>query len=260
MTTSWLQPDWPVPTVHAVCSTRQGGASHAPYDSLNLGDHVGDVPQDVQSNRRRFAQALNVRPVFLQQVHGWDLVSLTKDTPDATVADACITTYTDVACTIIVADCLPVLFTDPLGRVVGAAHAGWRGLAGAEGVGVLETTVQALRESLRAQQQADTVWAWLGPCIGPTRFEVGAEVRAAFVTAQPQASQAFVPHAEAPGKYWADLALLARQRLQALGVTQVWGNDGSPRWCTVLNTDLFFSHRRDRVSGRFAAAIRRQKT
>ncbi len=261
MNAAWLQPAWPVPScVGAFCTTRQGGVSQAPFDSLNLGDHVGDRPDHVAINRSRVARACGVRPVFLQQVHGCAVQTLSAQTPDAIVADACITTQVDVACTIMVADCLPVLFTDPEGQVVGAAHAGWRGLAGEQGVGVLENTVAALRAQLSALHRPETLWAWLGPCIGPSRFEVGAEVRAAFVSTHADAAHAFVPHAEQPGKYWADLAGLARQRLHALGIVALWGNDSSTNWCTVLNTDLFFSHRRDRVSGRLAAAIWRQKS
>jgi YfiH family protein len=214
----------------------------------------------VAVNRRQLAQDLGVRPVFLQQVHGWDVAQLHKGMPDATVADAGWTCETDVACTIMVADCLPVLFTDPQGSVVAAAHAGWRGLAGEGGQGVLEATVEALRAKLQDLGTPSPLLAWLGPCIGPTRFEVGAEVRQAFVDFNPEAASAFAPHSENPHKYWADLAGLARQRLQNMGVSELYGNDSSAQWCTVLNPDLFFSHRRDRVSGRFAAAIWRQKT
>lgn len=270
-----LVPDWPVPTqVRAVCTTRAGGQSLPPYDSLNLGDHVGDAPQAVRANRAMLAAQLQARPVFLQQVHGTQVLPLTADTPDATVADACLTALRGVACTIMVADCLPVLFTDVRGRAVAAAHAGWRGLAG----GVLEQTCHALRACLQGLNSAPnrppvpvkSMWdatesvahddaagadilAWLGPCIGPQAFEVGDEVRAAFVAHNAQALALFVPHT--PGKWLADLAGLARQRLAAMGVTRVHGNDGSAPWCTVANPSRFFSHRRDRVSGRFAASI-----
>jgi len=257
---TWRQPDWPVPSVRAVCTTRVGGASQPPYNGFNLGDHVGDRPEAVAVNRRQLAQDLGVRPVFLQQVHGWHVAQLHKGIPDATEADACWTCETDVACTIMVADCLPVLFTDPQGSVVAAAHAGWRGLAGEGGQGVLEATVKALRAKLQDLGKPSSLLAWLGPSIGPTKFEVGAEVRQAFVDFNPEADRAFVPHSEHSDKYWADLAGLARQRLQYMGVSELYGNDISAQWCTVLNPDLFFSHRRDRVSGRFAAAIWRQKT
>ena len=257
---TWLRPDWPTDSVQSVCTTRAQGHSQAPYDGFNLGDHVGDQPEAVAANRRHLTQALGVRPVFLQQVHGWDVAPLTAHTPDGTVADACWTTEPGVACTIMVADCLPVLLTDPQGQVVAAAHAGWRGLAGVQGHGVLEATVAAMRAQLSNMALPQTLWAWLGPCIGPARFEVGKEVRDAFVCERAEADEAFTAHAAAPGKYWADLALLARQRLKRLGIAQIGGNDSSPGWCTFLNADVFFSHRRDRVSGRFAAAIWRQKT
>jgi YfiH family protein len=154
-----------------------------------------------------------------------------------------------------VADCLPVLFTDHQGRAVAAAHAGWRGLAGTGGVGVLETVSRALWNALplpQAEAARQTI-AWLGPCIGPGAFEVGDEVRQAFATQQSGATEMFKPYA--PGKWLADLQGLARLRLAALGITHVYGNDGSTPWCTVSNPSRFFSHRRDRVSGRFAASV-----
>jgi YfiH family protein len=233
---------WPAPPgVRAVCSTREGGVSHAPYDSLNLGDHVGDDAQAVAANRERFAGALGARPVFLNQVHGIELVELGADTPDATEADACFTTRKKLACTIMVADCLPVLFCNAAAARVGAAHAGWRGLAG----GVLEAALGGFEPA--------TTLAWLGPCIGPTAFEVGPEVKAAFESHDSGAAQMFKPHKE--GKWLADLPGLARLRLRAIGISQVYGNDGGAAWCTVSNPSRFFSHRRDRVSGRMAASI-----
>lgn len=245
----WLVPKWPAPaTVRAVCTTRAGGRSQPPYDSLNLGDHVGDDPLAVGSNRAVLAQALGARPVFLQQVHGRGVVALDAHTPHGTEADACLTRERGVACTIMVADCLPLLFTDTRGSVVAAAHAGWRGLAGEGGVGVIETLHAAL------QVDARELMVWLGPCIGPQAFEVGDEVRAAFEAGNPRATSCFHP-AAASGKWLADLPTLARLRLAALGITQVYGNDGSPSWCTVTQPSRFFSHRRDRVSGRLAACI-----
>ncbi len=260
-----LQPQWPAPNgVRATFTTRIGGHSVAPYDSLNLGDHVGDAPQAVSANRSALAQSMGARPVFLQQVHGVQVAHLDHNTPDGTQADACITTERAVACTIMVADCLPVLFTNRLGSVVAAAHAGWRGLAG----GVLEAVFE--RFSLSAQVNtaqaatnsiANDVIAWLGPCIGPQAFEVGAEVREAFVAHDAAAAGLFMPSAQA-GKWLADLPGLARQRLVALGLnpqTQLFGNDGSAAWCTVSNPSRFFSHRRDAArlggSGRMAACI-----
>ena len=245
----WLVPKWPAaPGVRAVCTTRAGGRSLPPYDSLNLGDHVGDDALAVGSNRAVLAQALGARPVFLQQVHGRGVVALDAHTPQGTEADACLTRERGVACTIMVADCLPLLFTDARGSVVAAAHAGWRGLAGEGGVGVIETLYAAL------QVDARELMVWLGPCIGPQAFEVGPEVKRAFEAHDPQAAACFRP-AAAPGKWLADLPALARGRLAALDIRQVYGNDGSPSWCTVTNPSRFFSHRRDRVSGRLAACI-----
>ncbi|MEY4733090.1 MAG: Laccase domain protein YfiH [Pseudomonadota bacterium] len=252
---SWLQPDWPAPTrVRAVMTDRHGGVSAAPYDSLNLGDHVCDQVASVLANRAILAEAVGRRPVFLQQVHGVDCVTLGATTPDGVAADACMSTTADVACTIMVADCLPVLLCDASGTWVAAAHAGWRGLAGQGGVGVLEALIASL--SPMADRRAD-ILAWLGPCIGPQAFEVGPEVRAAFCTTDASAEACFVPHAD--GKFLADLPGLARRRLQQLGITQIFGNDSQPAWCTALQASRFFSHRRDsRVlgqSGRMAACI-----
>jgi YfiH family protein len=151
-----------------------------------------------------------------------------------------------------VADCLPVLLADRQGRVVGAAHCGWRGLAGQQGIGALEALWSAMAPQM--QGEADLALAWLGPCIGPDAFEVGAEVREAFVARDPAAAACFRP-AAAEGKFFADLQALARRRLRALGIHAIHGNDGSREWCTVSNPSRFFSHRRDRVSGRFAASV-----
>jgi YfiH family protein len=244
--------------VRAACSVRTGGVSSTPHDSLNLGDHVGDAPSDVARNRELFAQALGVRPVYLKQVHGRHAVQLQggtragqSGTPDATQADACATSERGLACTIMVADCMPVLFATGDGKAVAAAHAGWRGLAS----GVLESAIAALREAHGdASLAPDQVIAWLGPCIGPQAFEVGLEVKAEFEAQDASASACFKPHAT-HGKWLADLPSLARKRLRQAGIASVHGNDGSAPWCTVANPSIFFSHRRDRVSGRFAAAI-----
>jgi hypothetical protein len=250
----WIVPDWPAPaSVRAVCTTRGGGVSAPPYDSLNLGNHVGDDPAAVARNRAVLREAIGTRPVFLQQVHGTAVAHLDEDLADGTQADACVATRAGVACTIMVADCLPVLFTDRQGRAVAAAHAGWRGLAGTEGVGALETAVRALWNAMGADANAGDTMAWLGPCIGPSAFEVGDEVRAAFVSQQAGAAAMFRPHTR--GKWLADLQGLARMRLSALGITGIHGNDGSAAWCTVSNPSRFFSHRRDRVSGRLAACV-----
>ncbi|MEJ8840338.1 peptidoglycan editing factor PgeF [Ramlibacter sp. AN1133] len=242
-----MTPEWPAPAgVRAFCSERDGGVSAPPYDTLNLGDHVGDDEAAVQENRRRYAVTLQARPVFLKQVHGQGVVRLDAATPDQAEADACWTTERGVACTMMVADCLPVLLADRRGTIVGAAHCGWRGLAG----GVLEALWTQMAPTAGAARDAI---AWIGPCIGPDAFEVGPEVRAAFLAQDTSAADLFRPHAE--GKFLADLPALARRRLAAMGITAVHGNDGSRRWCTVANASRFFSHRRDRVSGRFAASV-----
>jgi len=261
----WLVPDWPAPAgVRAVFTTRAGGTSAAPFDSMNLGTHVGDAPTAVAANRAALARASAARPVFLDQVHGVRVLALDASVPDGRQADACVTAVPGLACTAMVADCLPVLLTTPAGGVVAAAHAGWRGLAGgADGCGVLETvysSFQALAQDRQGLSAIKTI-AWLGPCIGPSAFEVGAEVKAAFESAQPEAGRCFV--AAGPGKYLANLPALARLRLRALGVAQVYGNDGSAPWCTVGNPSRFFSHRRDAgvggngfgTTGRMAACI-----
>lgn len=240
-----LLPDWPAPaTVQARMSLRGGGVSAPPYASLNLGDHVGDEAAAVQRNRALLAERLGATPVFMRQVHGTAVACLPS--PHAVpVADACMGLVPGLACTIMVADCLPVLFCDTQGRAVAAAHAGWRGLA----AGVLENTVASLR---RAVPQAQWL-AWLGPCIGPTAFEVGDEVRATFVAQSAAAADCFRAHTA--GKWLADLPALARLRLAALELHSIHGNDSSAPWCTVGDASRFFSHRRDRVSGRMAACI-----
>ncbi len=274
MRADWLIPDWPAPdNVRAIFTTRSGGVSSVPYDSMNLGDHVGDLPRHVAANRAALQKAMDARAVFLRQVHGIGVQHSSSATTHGAAADACVSTERGLACTIMVADCLPVLLTNTEGTVVAAAHAGWRGLAGIDGkgesgkTGVLEAVFAAFHtsfmpaaQSIRAQAATKTI-AWLGPCIGPKAFEVGAEVKAAFAARQPGASQFFV--ASGPGKYLADLAGLARLRLQALGIRQIYGNDGSAAWCTASNPSTFFSHRRDAGSagngfgstGRMAACI-----
>ena len=256
MDAKWLVPDWPAPpNVRAVCTTREGGVSQGRYESLNLGDHVGDLAAHVAENRHRLAQAIGTRPVFLRQVHGTGIVALDAEpgsVSDGSAADACTAAAIGMACTIMVADCLPVLFTDESGQRVAAAHAGWRGLAG----GVLEAAARCFAAEPMAgpAHGASKVIAWLGPCIGPKAFEVGAEVKAAFEAHAPEAARCFKP-APAAGKWLADLPELARQRLREAGVEAVYGNDGSDGWCTVGNPSRFFSHRRDGVSGRFAALV-----
>lgn len=257
---NWLVPDWPAaPRVRALCTTRQGGVSAPPRDSLNLGAGVGDGPQAVAQNwdivRRAMAahsRGQAVRPLRMHQVHGVRLLdAVGAATPDGLCADASSTTEAAVACVALAADCLPVLFTDRAGTRVAAAHAGWRGLV----AGVLEAALAPFRAA--AGQGPLDVLAWLGPCIGPSAFEVGPEVRDAFCARAPEARACF--RAAPGGKFLADLAGLARQRLHAQGVQAVHGNDGSAPWCTVGNPGRFFSHRRDTPAfgstGRMAACV-----
>ncbi|MBK7502490.1 MAG: peptidoglycan editing factor PgeF [Polaromonas sp.] len=255
-------PNWPAPAhVKAVFTTRHGGVSVAPFGTLNLGDHVGDRAEHVAINRNHLAQAIGAQPIYLKQVHGTNVVTLEANTPNGTVADACITTHSDVACTIMVADCLPVLFTNLDGTFVAAAHAGWRGLA----AGVLLRTLDQIYMKNKAVSGVNIAYsamntiAWLGPCIGKHAFEVGDEVKAAFTSQSPLAEDHFV--ALHNGKWLADLAGLARMQLQQLGIpaANVFGNDGSDAWCTVTQAQRFYSHRRDTAtlggSGRMAACI-----
>jgi hypothetical protein len=234
----WLIPDWPAPAgVKACVTTRAGGVSLAPFDSLNLGDHVDDSPEAVAENRRRLTARFSIQPAWLQQVHG--IAVAHADPGLVATADASWTATPGIACTAMTADCLPVLFCNRAGTRVAAAHAGWRGLA----AGVLEATLDSL-----AVPPAD-VLAWLGPAIGSQAFEVGPEVRETFVRQLPEAAEAFVPSANA-GKFMADIYQLARLRLAARGVTAVYGGG----FCTVTDP-RFFSYRRAPRTGRFASLI-----
>jgi YfiH family protein len=253
---AWLVPDWPAPTkVKAVCTTRAGGTSIPPYHSFNLGEHVGDNPVHVSTNRASLVESLGARPVFMNQVHGSTVLRLDLESPHGLPADACMTNQPGVACTVMVADCLPVLLSTRHGYAVAAAHAGWRGLLGENGQGVLEQTCKdfSALALINKAQVATEVVAWLGPCIGPAAFEVGDQVRTAFAQVGAQAAHFFKP--KSPDKYLADLAGLARWRLAQVGITQVFGNDGSAAWCTVSNPSKFFSFRRDGDTGRMAACI-----
>lgn len=240
MSDDWIRPDWPAPArVRALSTTRSGGVGVAPYDSLNLGLHVGDDPATVEANRARLRRILPAEPCWLNQVHGTAVVDVaaTVGAPDA---DGAVCRAGGAVCAVMTADCLPLLQCDRAGTVVGAAHAGWRGLLG----GVIEATVAAMRVA------PSEILVWLGPAIGPQAFEVGDEVREAFVVADRRAEAAFLP-AGPPGKWLADLYLLARQRLSALGVAGIYG--GSQ--CTFSEPDRFFSYRRDGVTGRMASLV-----
>jgi len=247
---SMLWPQWDVaPRVGAVMSTRAGGVSRSPWDSLNLGTAVGDDPAAVVENRRRFVALTGAQPAWIRQVHGSTVVpaheAAAADEPPQ--ADASWTDQPGVACIVQVADCMPVLLAAPGGRAVAAAHAGWRGLAG----GVVEAALAALCTAARCEPAQ--VSAWLGPCIGPSRFEVGADVLQAFGASPGQAdARRFVPGTDAGGapRWLANLPQLARDRLALLGVRRVSGGN----WCTVEQRSRFFSYRRDGLTGRLAAA------
>ncbi|MDD3517085.1 MAG: peptidoglycan editing factor PgeF [Chromatiales bacterium] len=237
----WLRPDWPAPPgVRAVSTTRAGGVSGGPYASLNLGDHVDDDPAMVRQNRRilRETLALPAEPLWLSQVHGVRVVDAATAAPGAQ-ADAAVAFEPGVVCTVMTADCLPVLFCDLEGTRVGVAHAGWRGLCD----GVLEATVAALDCAPRR------LLAWLGPAIGRAAFEVGDEVREAFRARDAGAGEAF---RSSPNGHWlADIYALARRRLTACGVTAIYGGG----LCTHDDAARFFSYRRERVTGRMASLI-----
>ena len=244
----WLRPGWHAPGNGALMTTRLGGVSQGPFQSLNLRDGLGDDPQAVRRNKALLHNAIGAQPVFLNQVHGAQVVRLVEadcaaDAPVHT-ADASVTSEAGVACTVQVADCLPVLFAAPNARAVGAAHAGWRGLA----LGVLEATLASVCEL--ADCAPAQVQVWLGACIGPRQFEVGRDVLEAFGASTTAGDTAlFVHHVQ--GKWLANLPQLARDRLRAAGVQTVGGG----KWCTVEDPSRFFSFRRDRVTGRMAAAI-----
>lgn len=234
-------PDWPAPiNVRTVQTTRAGGVSSAPYQSLNLGMHVGDAPLVVARNRILLNQLLPSAPVWLEQVHGTTVVQAEAAHCRAE-ADACVTRRPSAVCAVMTADCLPIVLCDQQGTVVAAAHAGWKGLA----AGVIEATVTSMRVP------GEQIMAWLGPAISQAAFEVGAEVRELFVTGDVSSASAFLPHPASKDKYYADLYALAGMRLQALGVTQIYGGDR----CTYRERDAFFSYRRDGVTGRMATFI-----
>jgi YfiH family protein len=237
----YLTPDWPAPAgVRAAFTLRTGGVSLPPFDSLNIAAHVGDVAEAVAQNRRRMGRALGLaaEPLWLEQVHGAEVADLDAASP-VTRADAALTRVPGRVCVVQVADCLPVLLAAHTGSAVAAAHCGWRGLCG----GVLEATVRALKVP------ASELYAWLGPAIGPAAFEVGEEVRAAFLAQDALAAAAFA--ANPRGRWQCDLFALARLRLSALGVSRVYGGGV----CTHADPQRFFSYRRDGRCGRMAALI-----
>lgn len=241
MANDWITPDWPAPTnVRTVSTTRAGGVSAGVYTSFNLGQHVGDDPRAVAENRRHLRTVLGLRrePRWLKQIHG-NRIALLTGSHVAEESDSAVTQYVHEACVVMTADCLPVLFCDRAGKIVAAAHAGWRGLAAS----VLEATISAMHTP------PEEILAWLGPAIGPDAYEVGEEVRAALVNAHPQADEAFEP--VRAGKLLCDLYLLASQRLRQAGVRHIYGGG----FCTYSERERFFSYRRDGECGRMASLI-----
>ena len=241
MHSEWIVPDWPAPSqVHALITTRAGGVSVGPYASMNPADHVGDEIESVVRNRDLLRVALPNTPHWLKQVHSARVHSIEGTAQGVPEADASVTRLPNEVCVVLTADCLPVLFCAADGAEVGVAHAGWRGLES----GILEHTVHAMRTP------GEQLLAYLGPAIGPAAFEVGAEVREAFMRTDPQAAQAFQT-THIPGKYLADIYQLARQRLARVGLTQVFGGG----LCTYADAQRFYSYRRDGATGRMASLI-----
>lgn len=237
----WISADWPAPGgIVAGCTTRAGGISKDVFGSLNLASHVGDVPANVAENRQRFVTQckLPAEPLWLTQVHGTNVVVDPEPGPPPT-ADAVLTRASNTVCVVMTADCLPVLLVSANGDELAAVHAGWRGLCG----GVLESTLGAFRTP-PAQ-----ILAWLGPAIGQKNFEVGDEVRQAFVSHAEAAEECFVRNDR--GRWQADLYDLARKRLHAVGVRQIFGGG----LCTYDDTERFFSYRRDGQCGRMASFV-----
>ena len=238
----WLAADWPAPAgISAGTSWRYGGVSQPPYDSLNLALHVGDAADAVHTNRHRLG--LPTEPVWLNQVHGQTVIDAgrvaNQKLATGIEADAAYTDQPGIICAVLTADCLPVLLCDRQGTRVAAVHAGWRGLA----AGIVERTLDTL------QLPGDQLLAWLGPAIGPAAYEVGEEVRTAFVQHNVEAAEAFRPGR--PGHWWMDIYQLARQRLFARGVNSISGGNH----CTWHEAENFYSYRRDGVTGRMASVI-----
>ncbi len=246
-----ISPNWPAPeNVKALQSTRLGGVSHDPFNDLNLGDHVNDDPAKVLKNRHLLTEHLPNTPLWLKQIHSTKVLSASailsfSNQPEA---DASFSQQANEVCTVMTADCLPVLFCNKSGTQVAAAHAGWRGLAD----GILEKTLQTFDDD-----PAD-ILAWFGPAIGPSAFEVGDEVRQLFCDHLSQAQSAFMPSPNSffnppfnQDKWLADIYKLARQRLECLGLTAIYGGE----FCTYTDNQRFFSYRRDGLTGRMASCI-----
>lgn len=244
---NYIIPNWQIPpNIHAFTTTRIGGFSKAPYDSFNLSTYVGDDIIDVNKNRLKLIQDLNLpaEPVWEKQMHTTKVLHLDLDNRNIIepAADASFTKLKQTVCVIQTADCLPILVCDSAGTIVAAIHAGWKGLLN----GIIENTVNAM------QTENQNLIAWLGPAIGPNAFEVGIEVREQFVAKLPEAKNAFIPAKTNTNKFFANIYLLATQRLNNLGITNISGGE----YCTYTNKELFYSYRRDNgVTGRMASLI-----
>lgn len=243
----FINPTWQVPShIHALCTTRMGGVSQSPFDSLNLGSHVGDELADVLQNRQLLAQfaRLPQAPIYLNQIHSTKVVRLPLAENADLDADAVYTDQPNQVCLVMTADCLPVLFCSKDGKEIAAAHAGWRGLCD----GMLEATIAEFK------CPANEISVWLAPAIGQSAFQVGKEVVEQFCAVDEQARQAFVPDPSSSGKFLGNLYQIARQRLNKLGVTEITGGD----YCTYTDSENFFSYRRDGKTGRMATLIWRE--
>jgi YfiH family protein len=243
----WMTPDWPAPgNVRALFTTRNGGVGKGAYGTFNLGDHVGDDPETVRRNRLLLRKILPCEPVWLKQVHGKDVLNADHDNCALPrPGDASFSFCPRHVCAVLVADCLPILLCDREGTAVGVVHAGWRGLA----TGVIEQAVSEIRGSSHGNPR---LMAWLGPAIGPDHFEVGDEVREAFMARDELSAHAFRRHDDSqPPKWLADLFLLARLALSRAGVTDIYGGEV----CTFSDPERFFSYRRDGCTGRMAGLI-----
>jgi YfiH family protein len=246
-----IEPSWTVSQqIQAFCTTRQGGQSKSPFNSLNLGLNAGDDAADVMENRSILRSSLPAEPLWLKQIHGVTVTTPTSRSAQGNgpfMADASVTNIPNEVLAVLTADCMPVLFASRNGDVIGAAHAGWRGLSS----GILENTIDEMI-ALSPGLTTSDISAWMGPAIGPSAFEVGEDVLQTFAQQdQSILAKAFIPIIETPGKYLADLYLLARDRLRVLGIEQIDGGE----FCTVNDPERFFSYRRDKVTGRFATFI-----
>ena len=242
---SFLLPNWPIPAnVHAYVTTRLGGYSSGAYASFNLGAYVQDEENNIRANRQYLKKNLQLpnEPYWLKQIHSTTVVALDTATTNATAveADGSWASLPGKICVVTTADCLPVLLCDQKGTCVSALHAGWRGLAH----GILEEGIKAL------PAEPKELIAWLGPAISSNFYEVGEEVRQAFLKVDAKAALAFRP-SERADHWYMDMYLLARQRLQAAGVPAIFGGE----YCTYREADKFYSYRRDNVTGRMASLI-----